>query len=549
MNTFPESLQLNSLSHVVNGMPASMAASITTLTSSTVNDENVDKSDAMMVQSSVDTPVLQASMVGPSESASIVHLQHDEAEAAQHNMASEQEEFRSACASPTIQTMTSTISSTDTINDTLHKQKETRQILLDAIATLTSLSDEEMELTRELVNENVPLEQQMEMVRDSAEIISKENSLLKEANDTLTKEREGIQKLYEEAQKKLEKANDEILKLNADIISHKMEISNLKAQPSSGPSLVMVDHVSQSVNPNLAVDAANLNKQLEESNKTIEQLKLQLDEATARYLGELDRRKEAENKGITSRWDMDDQFLARQLSDKHDYALKKVRIEISALQDQLNHAKEDLGTKEEIIKVLQEDHTEGTRQLAEKDMQLKEKDVRLAEVHRILQRFNLLEPGQEPSATAAAVNSPREERRSVPELSIAEGQRLCGRGWSRFVGGMDQLRSRGSNRRGGNNHATTEPFVQIQQEEVEAIGPLPNYPSPSSHRHRHRRFPVPVVSHVFRHRRGRHAHAELGREGQNQEQGNIGRTEPNQPGHRRLGRALDNRDRNSDMAP
>ena len=56
-----------------------------------------------MVQSSVDTPVLQASMVGPSESASIVHLQHDEAEA-QHNMASEQEEFRSACASPTIQT-------------------------------------------------------------------------------------------------------------------------------------------------------------------------------------------------------------------------------------------------------------------------------------------------------------------------------------------------------------------------------------------------------------------------------------------------------------
>lgn len=398
MNTFPESLQLNSLSHVVNGMPASMAAFITTLTSSTVNDENVDKSDAM-VQSSVDTPVLQASMVGPSESVSIVHLQHDEAEA-QHNMASEQEEFRSACASPTIQTMTSTISSTDTINDTLHKQKETRQILLDAIATLTSLSDEEMELTRELVNEDVPLEQQMEMVRDSAEIISKENSLLKEANDTLTKEvqkREGIQKLYEEAQKKLEKANDEILKLNADIISHKMEISNLKAQPSSGPSLVMVDHVSQSVNPNLAVDAANLNKQLEERNKTIEQLKLQLDEATARYLAELDRRKEAENKGITSRWDMDDQFLARQLSDKHDYAvaledeLKKVRIEISALQDQLNHAKEDLGTKEEIIKVLQEDHTEGTRQLAEKDMQLKEKDVRLAEVHRILQRFNLLE--------------------------------------------------------------------------------------------------------------------------------------------------------------
>ena len=44
------------------------------------------------------------------------------------------------------------------------------------------------ELTRELVNEDVPLEQQMEMVRDSAEIISKENSLLKEANDTLTKE-------------------------------------------------------------------------------------------------------------------------------------------------------------------------------------------------------------------------------------------------------------------------------------------------------------------------------------------------------------------------
>ena len=38
-----------------------------------------------------------------------------------------------------------------------------------------------------------------------------------------------------------------------------------------------------------------------------------------------------------------------------------------------------------------QDHTEGTRQLAEKDMQLKEKDVRLAEVHRILQRFNLLE--------------------------------------------------------------------------------------------------------------------------------------------------------------
>ncbi|PAV78372.1 hypothetical protein WR25_11969 [Diploscapter pachys] len=402
MNTFPESLQLNSLSHVVNGMPASMAASITTLTSSTVNDENVDKSDAM-VQSSVDTPVLQASMVGPSESASIVHLQHDEAEA-QHNMASEQEEFRSACASPTIQTIsqpifpvTSTISSTDTINDTLHKQKETRQILLDAIATLTSLSDEEIELTRELVNEDVPLEQQIEMVRDSAEIISKENSLLKEANDTLIKERDGIQKLYEEAQKKLEKANDEILKLNADIISHKMEISNLKAQSSSGPSLVMVDHVSQSVNPNLAVDAASLNKQLEERNKTIEQLKLQLDEATARYLAELDRRKEAENKGINSRWDMDGQFLARQLSDKHDYAvaledeLKKVRTEISALQDQLNHAKEDLGTKEEIIKVLQEDHTEGTRQLAEKDMQLKEKDVRLAEVHRVLQRFNLLE--------------------------------------------------------------------------------------------------------------------------------------------------------------
>lgn len=142
------------------------------------------------------------------------------------------------------------------------------------------------------------------------------------------------------------------------------------------------------------------------------------------------------------------------------------------------------------------------------------------------------------------MNSPREERRSVPELSIAEGQRLCERGWSRFVGGMDQLRSRGNNRRGGNNHAT-EPFVQIQQEEVEAIGPLPNYPSPSSHRHRHRRFPVPVVPHVFRHRRGRHAHAELGREEQNQEQGNIGRTEPNQPGHRRLGRALGNRGRNS----
>ena len=40
--------------------------------------------------------------------------------------------------------MTSTISPTDTINDTLYKQKETRQILLDAIATLTSLSDEEM---------------------------------------------------------------------------------------------------------------------------------------------------------------------------------------------------------------------------------------------------------------------------------------------------------------------------------------------------------------------------------------------------------------------
>ena len=56
-----------------------------------------------MVQSSVDTPVLQASMVDPSESASIVHLQHDEAEA-QQNMVSEQEEFRSACASPTIQT-------------------------------------------------------------------------------------------------------------------------------------------------------------------------------------------------------------------------------------------------------------------------------------------------------------------------------------------------------------------------------------------------------------------------------------------------------------
>lgn len=44
MNSFPESLQLNSLSHVVNGMPASMAASsITTLTSSTVVDgENVE---------------------------------------------------------------------------------------------------------------------------------------------------------------------------------------------------------------------------------------------------------------------------------------------------------------------------------------------------------------------------------------------------------------------------------------------------------------------------------------------------------------------------
>lgn len=147
------------------------------------------------------------------------------------------------------------------------------------------------------------------------------------------------------------------------------------------------------------------------------------------------------------------------------------------------------------------------------------------------------------------MNSPRAERRSVPELSIAEGQRLGERGWSRFVGGMDQLRSRGNNRRRGTNHVT-EPFVQIQQEEVEAIGPLPNYPSPPSHRHHRRRLLVPVVPHIFRHRRGRHAAAtahhaeELSRGEQIQERGNIGRSEPNQPEHRRLGRALNNRDRN-----